>query len=98
MQYDIMPSGMRIFQFMLPGENYGGKRRMSSKFNTDPTAKSERISRLVENLYRKMPEIEPDRAGTADGKLQGDGGRTYLIMRRAKAFAHHSCPYSNHYP
>ena len=55
MQYDIMPSGMRIFQFMLPGENYGGKRRMSSKFNTDPTAKSERISRLVENLYRKMP-------------------------------------------
>ena len=62
MQYDIMPSGMRIFQYMLPGENYGGKCRMSSKFNTDPTAKSERISRLVENLYRKMPEIEPDRA------------------------------------
>lgn len=97
MQYDIMPSGMRIFQFMLPGENYGGKRRMSSKFNTDPTAKSERISRLVENLYRKMPEIEPDRAVLLTGKLQGDGGRTYYYAQ-GQGLCPYSCPYSNHYP
>lgn len=87
MQYDIMPSGMRIFQYMLPGENYGGKRRMSSKFNTDPTAKSERISRLVENLYRKMPEIEPDRAVLLTESYRETEGEP-IIMRRAKAFAH----------
>ena len=34
---------------------------MSSKFNNNPTAKSERITRLVENLYRNMPEIETAR-------------------------------------
>lgn len=87
MQYDIMPSGMRIFQYMLPGENYGGKCRMSSKFNTDPTAKSERISRLVENLYRKMPEIEPDRAVLLTESYRETEGEP-IIMRRAKAFAH----------
>ena len=78
---------MRIFQYMLPGENYGGKRRMSSKFNTDPTAKSERISRLVENLYRKMPEIEPDRAVLLTESYRETEGEP-IIMRRAKAFAH----------
>ena len=77
---------MRIFQYMLPGENYGGKCRMSSKFNTDPTAKSERISRLVENLYRKMPEIEPDRAVLLTKSYRETEGEP-IIMRRAKAFA-----------
>ena len=60
---------------------------MSSKFNTDPTAKSERISRLVENLYRKMPEIEPDRAVLLTESYRETEGEP-IIMRRAKAFAH----------
>ena len=60
---------------------------MSSKFNTDPTAKSERISRLVENLYRKMPEIEPDRAVLRTESYRETEGEP-IIMRRAKAFAH----------
>ena len=60
---------------------------MSSKFNTDPTAKSERISRLVENLYRKMPEIEPDRAVLLTENYRETEGEP-IIMRRAKAFAH----------
>ena len=60
---------------------------MSSKFNTDPTAKSERISRLVENLYRKMPEIEPDRAVLLTKSYRETEGEP-IIMRRAKAFAH----------
>ncbi len=60
---------------------------MSSKFNTDPTAKSERISRLVENLYRNMPEIEPDRAVLLTESYRETEGEP-IIMRRAKAFAH----------
>ena len=60
---------------------------MSSKFNTDPTAKSERISRLVENLYRKMPEIEPDRAVLLTESYRETEDEP-IIMRRAKAFAH----------
>ena len=60
---------------------------MNSKFNTDPTAKSERISRLVENLYRKMPEIEPDRAVLLTESYRETEGEP-IIMRRAKAFAH----------
>ena len=60
---------------------------MNSKFNTDPTAKSERISRLVENLYRKMPEIEPDRAVLLTKSYRETEGEP-IIMRRAKAFAH----------
>ena len=59
---------------------------MSSKFNTDPTAKSERISRLVENLYRKMPEIEPDRAVLLTESYRETEGEP-IIMRRAKDFA-----------
>ena len=60
---------------------------MSSKVNTGPTAKSERISRLVENLYRKMPEIEPDRAVLLTESYRETEGEP-IIMRRAKAFAH----------
>lgn len=60
---------------------------MSSKFNTDPTAKSERITRLVENLYRNMPEIEPDRAVLLTESYRETEGEP-IIMRRARAFAH----------
>ena len=60
---------------------------MSSKFNNNPTAKSERITRLVENLYRNMPEIEPARAVLLTESYKETEGEP-IIMRRAKAFAH----------
>ena len=57
------------------------------KFNTNPTAKSDRIPRLVENLYRKMPEIEADRAVLLTESYRKTEGEP-MVMRRAKAFAH----------
>ena len=57
------------------------------RFNTNPTAKSDRIPRLVENLYRKMPEIEADRAVLLTESCQKTEGEP-TVMRRAKAFAH----------
>ena len=57
------------------------------RFNTNTTAKSDRIPRLVENLYRKMPEIEADRAVLLTESCQKTEGEP-TVMRRAKAFAH----------
>ena len=58
-----------------------------NKFNTNPTARSERIPRLVENLYRKMPEIEAARAVLLTESYRATEGEP-VITRRAKAFAH----------
>ena len=38
------------------------------KYYSKAIPKSERITRLVEHLYAKMPEIEASRAVSADGK------------------------------
>ncbi|MDO4521563.1 MAG: glycyl radical protein [Eubacteriales bacterium] len=54
--------------------------------NTD-VVKSERITRLVENLYRKMPQIESARAILLTESYRQTEGEP-IIMRRAKAFAH----------
>lgn len=70
-----------------PGREIWRESRMSSKFNNNPTAKSERITRLVENLYRNMPEIEPARAVLLTESYKETEGEP-IIMRRAKAFAH----------
>ena len=57
------------------------------RFITNPTAKSDRIPRLVENLYWKMPEIEADRAVLLTESYRKTEGEP-TVMRRAKAFAH----------
>ena len=57
------------------------------KFNTNPTSKSERIPRLVEALFRDMPEIEAARAVLLTESYRETEGEP-IIMRRAKAFAH----------
>lgn len=49
--------------------------------------KSERIPRLVENLYAKMPEIESARAVLLTESYKETEGQP-IVMRRAKAFAH----------
>ncbi len=49
--------------------------------------KSQRINRLVENLYAKMPEIESARAILLTESYKATE-REPMILRRAKAFAH----------
>ena len=58
-----------------------------SKFYTDKLPKTERISRLVEDLYKKLPEIESDRAVLLTESYKETEGEP-IITRRAKAFAH----------
>lgn len=57
------------------------------KFYSAEIEKSERISRLVETLYRNMPEIESSRAKLITESYQATEGQP-VIIRRAKAFAH----------
>ena len=56
-------------------------------FNTTDIPKSSRITRLVENLYAKMPEIESTRAILLTESYRETEGEP-IITRRAKAFAH----------
>lgn len=57
------------------------------KYNDEEIPKSERISRLVEHLFEKMPEIEADRAVLLTESYRQTEGEP-MITRRAKAFAH----------
>ncbi|MDO4632582.1 MAG: glycyl radical protein [Eubacteriales bacterium] len=54
--------------------------------NTD-VPKSERITRLVENLYREMPRIESARAVLLTESYRQTEGQP-IVIRRAKAFSH----------
>ena len=57
------------------------------KFYTAPIAKSERIARLVDHLYAKMPEIEAARAELITESYLATENEP-VIIRRAKAFEH----------
>lgn len=57
------------------------------KYNSTDIKKSDRIPRLVENLYAKMPEIESARAVLITESYKETEGQP-IIIRRAKAFAH----------
>ena len=57
------------------------------KYNSAPVAKSERIARMVEYLYSKMPEIEADRAILVTESYRETEGLP-IITRRAKALEH----------
>ncbi|MDD3218566.1 MAG: glycyl radical protein [Lachnospiraceae bacterium] len=57
------------------------------KFQTADIPKPERIPRLIEHLYEKMPEIEASRAVLlTESYMQTENEP--MIIRRAKAFAH----------
>ena len=56
-----------------------------SNYNSAKCAKSPRIERLKETLYRKMPEIEADRAVLLTQSYMETEGEP-IVMRRAKAF------------
>ena len=60
---------------------------MAGRFNSTPTNKSDRITRLVENLYRKMPEIEAARAVLITESYKQTENEP-IVMRRAHAFEH----------
>ena len=57
------------------------------KYYSEPIAKRERITRLVSNLYARMPEIESARAVLITESYRETEGEP-IILRRAKAFAH----------
>ncbi len=57
------------------------------KFYTEPIAKSPRISKLVDALFEKMPQIEADRAVLLTESYRSTEGEP-VITRRAKAFKH----------
>ena len=58
-----------------------------AKFYAETIAKSDRIDRLKENLFRKMPQIESARAKLITESYRQTEGEP-IIMRRAKAFLH----------
>ena len=56
-------------------------------FITTDIPKSSRITRLVDDLYAKMPEIESARAKLITESYKATEGMP-VITRRAEAFAH----------
>ncbi|MDD2970685.1 MAG: glycyl radical protein [Lachnospiraceae bacterium] len=58
-----------------------------NKFYRTEIPKTDRITRLVEHLYAKMPEIESARAKLITESYRETEGEP-VIIRRAKAFAH----------
>ena len=58
-----------------------------SQFDTGAIPKSERIGKLVEDLFRDMPEVEADRAVLLTESYRATEGEP-IVMRRAKAFRH----------
>ncbi|MEG0722439.1 MAG: pyruvate formate lyase family protein, partial [Lachnospiraceae bacterium] len=57
------------------------------RYNSTDVKKSERIPRLVDHLYEKMPEIESARAVLITESYRETEGQP-MVIRRAKAFAH----------
>lgn len=57
------------------------------EYNTEETAKSERIPKLVHDLYEKMPEIETARAVLLTESYRQTENQP-MVLRRALAFAH----------
>ncbi|MCI7596246.1 MAG: glycyl radical protein [Lachnospiraceae bacterium] len=56
-------------------------------YNPTPIAKSERIKRMVDHLFAKMPEIEAARAQLITQSYQDTEGQP-TVIRKAKAFEH----------
>ena len=56
-------------------------------YDSTPLPKSDRIAKLVEDLYAKMPEIEAARAVLLTQSYKETENEP-VIIRRAKAFAH----------
>ena len=63
------------------------RRSKVKQFNTTDIPKPERIDRLIDHLFAKMPEIEADRAVLlTESYMQTENEP--IVKRRALAFAH----------
>ncbi len=58
-----------------------------TKFDTTDIPKTDRIGKLIEDLFAKMPEIEADRAVLITESYKKTENEP-MVMRRAKAFSH----------
>ncbi len=58
-----------------------------ARYNTSRISKTERITKLVEDLYAKMPEIESARAVLLTESFRQTEHEP-MVMRKAKSFAH----------
>ncbi len=56
-----------------------------SEFTSGSIKKSDRITRLIDNLYKKLPEIEADRAVLLEESYRENEGEP-IILKRAYAF------------
>ena len=56
-------------------------------YNSESIPKTDRIGRLVDHLFAKMPEIESARAVLITESYKATEGEP-MIIRRAKAFEH----------
>ena len=56
-------------------------------YDSTPIAKSDRIKRLVDHLYAKMPEMEAARADLITESFKATEGQP-VVMRKARAFEH----------
>lgn len=56
-------------------------------YTGQPIKKSKRIEKLVENLYKKMPEIEADRACLITEAYKQNEDKP-VVLKRALAFEH----------
>ena len=56
-------------------------------YDSTPIAKSDRIKRLVDHLYAKMPEIEAARAELITESFKATEGQP-VVMRKARSFEH----------
>ena len=62
-------------------------RHFMKKYQSARIPKTERITKLVEHLYAKLPEIEPHRAVLLTESYRRTENEP-VVLRRAKAFAH----------
>ena len=63
-------------------------------YDSTPIAKSDRIKRLVDHLYAKMPEIEAARAELITESFKATEGQP-VVMRKARAFEHNCRKYND---
>ena len=84
-------SGRRYGNESLAGGRMRGgsirRRERLKKYFTESLPKSERIDRMIMEMYRKMPEVESGRAVLLTESYRRTENEP-MIIRRAKAFEH----------
>ncbi len=74
-------------QVIITVKEFKKAEKVMAKFYSEKIAMRDRVGRLKENLYKKMPEIESARARLITESYKQTEGEP-IITRRAKAFLH----------